>query len=209
WADDVAYSVHDLEDGFYAGLITFKNLRSSAERSLVTKPPATPYCEDGVSLAELDEVLDDLLALDVWPAAYDGGPETAAALKSLTSELIGRFCVAAPPAAAGMRAAEGDHGSLRDDACGCARGAGPGAGTADRAGLRRRARGPADARPAAAPRLGRGAGRRGPPPGHHRSDRLPHRHVRYCLASPPLRARRVGAWGHALFCDRGRRPGRG
>jgi dGTPase len=95
WADDVAYSVHDLEDGFYAGLITFKNLKSPTERSVVTQTTATTYCEDGVSLAELDEVLGDLLALDVWPAAYDGGPETAAALKNLTSELIGRFCVAA------------------------------------------------------------------------------------------------------------------
>jgi dGTPase len=98
WADDVAYSVHDLEDGFYAGLITFKNLKSSAERSVVTHTTATTYCEDGVSLAELEDVLADLLALDVWPAAYDGGPETAAALKNLTSELIGRFCVAAQQA---------------------------------------------------------------------------------------------------------------
>jgi dGTPase len=98
WADDVAYSVHDLEDGFYAGLITFKNLQSRTERSVVTQTTATTYCDDGVSLAELDQVLDDLLALDVWPAAYDGGPETAAALKNLTSELIGRFCVAAQQA---------------------------------------------------------------------------------------------------------------
>jgi dGTPase len=98
WADDVAYSVHDLEDGFYAGLITFKNLKSRTERSVVTQTTATTYCDDGVSLAELDQVLDDLLALDVWPAAYDGGPETAAALKNLTSELIGRFCVAAQQA---------------------------------------------------------------------------------------------------------------
>jgi dGTPase len=98
WADDVAYSVHDLEDGFYAGLITFKNLKSPTERSVVTQTTATTYCDDGVSLAELNQVLDDLLALDVWPAAYDGGPETAAALKNLTSELIGRFCVAAQQA---------------------------------------------------------------------------------------------------------------
>jgi len=98
WADDVAYSVHDLEDGFYAGLITFKNLRSSAERSVVTQTTATTYCADGVEQAELGEVLDDLLALDVWPTAYDGGPETAAALKNLTSELIGRFCIAAQQA---------------------------------------------------------------------------------------------------------------
>jgi dGTPase len=95
WADDVAYSVHDLEDGFHAGLITFENLKSPAERTLVTRTTATTYCDDGVSEAELTEVLDALLALDIWPDYYDGGPATAAALKNLTSELIGRFCVAA------------------------------------------------------------------------------------------------------------------
>jgi dGTPase len=95
WADDVAYSVHDLEDGFHAGLITFENLKSPAERSLVSHTTATTYCDDGVSEAELTEILDALLALDMWPDSYDGGPATAAALKNLTSELIGRFCVAA------------------------------------------------------------------------------------------------------------------
>jgi len=98
WADDVAYSVHDLEDGFHAGLITFKNLKSPTERTLVTQATATSYCDDGVSLAELAEVLNDLLALDPWPASYDGGPDTVAALKNLTSELIGRFCIAAQQA---------------------------------------------------------------------------------------------------------------
>ena len=94
WADDVAYSVHDLEDGFHAGLITFENLKSPAERALVSRATATTYCDDGVSEAELTEILDELLALDMWPDSYDGGPATAAALKNLTSELIGRFCVA-------------------------------------------------------------------------------------------------------------------
>jgi dGTPase len=98
WADDVAYSVHDLEDGFHAGLITFENLKSPAERVLVSRTTATTYCDDGVSEAELTEILDELLALDMWPDSYDGGPATAAALKNLTSELIGRFCVAAQQA---------------------------------------------------------------------------------------------------------------
>jgi dGTPase len=98
WADDVAYSVHDLEDGFHAGLITFKNLNSSAERAVVSQTTATTYVGDDVSVAELSGVLDELLALDVWPATYDGGPETVAALKDVTSELIGRFCVAAQQA---------------------------------------------------------------------------------------------------------------
>jgi dGTPase len=98
WADDIAYSVHDLEDGFHAGLITFKNLNSLTERAVVSQTTATTYAGDDVSVAELTEILDALLALDVWPASYDGGPDTVAALKNLTSELIGRFCVSAQQA---------------------------------------------------------------------------------------------------------------
>jgi dGTPase len=101
WADDVAYSVHDMEDGFHAGLITFKNLSSPAERAAISDTTATSYCEDGVSVAELSGILDELLSLDVWPASYDGSPDTVAALKNLTSELIGRFCVAAQEATLG------------------------------------------------------------------------------------------------------------
>jgi dGTPase len=97
WADDVAYSVHDMEDGFHAGLITFKNLKSQTERTEVSRT-AIAYCPGEVTEAELTEILEALLALDIWPASYDGGPETVAALKNLTSELIGRFCVAAQQA---------------------------------------------------------------------------------------------------------------
>jgi dGTPase len=95
WADDIAYSVHDLEDGFHAGLITFKNLNSLTERTVVSQTTATTYAGGDASVAELTEILDALLALDVWPDSYDGGPDTVAALKNLTSELIGRFCIAA------------------------------------------------------------------------------------------------------------------
>ena len=97
WADDVAYSVHDMEDGFHAGLVTVKNLKSSTERAEVSRT-AIAYCPDGVTESELTELLEALLALDIWPASYDGGPATVAALKNLTSELIGRFCVAAQQA---------------------------------------------------------------------------------------------------------------
>jgi dGTPase len=97
WADDVAYSVHDMEDGFHAGLITVKNLKAATERAEVSRT-AIAYCPGGVTEAELTEILEALLALDIWPASYDGGPATVAALKNLTSELIGRFCVAAQQA---------------------------------------------------------------------------------------------------------------
>jgi dGTPase len=96
WADDVAYSVHDLEDGLHAGLIKFKTLIS--ERAVVAQIAADLYCDDSVSVAELNEILDSLLALDVWPHTYDGTAGSLVALKNLTSELIGRFCVAAQEA---------------------------------------------------------------------------------------------------------------
>ncbi len=103
WADDIAYSVHDLEDGFHAGLITFKNLNSLTERAVVSQTTAGMYVHDDVSVAELSEILGALLALDIWPDSYDGGPDTVAALKNLTSELIGRFCVAAQQATLAAR----------------------------------------------------------------------------------------------------------
>jgi dGTPase len=99
WADDVAYSVHDLEDGLYAGHITMPALGDRSHRQAVAEMTATYYCPPGsVTTAELGEVLDDLLGLPCWPERFDGGPADLAGLKHLTSELIGRFCRAAQEA---------------------------------------------------------------------------------------------------------------
>ncbi len=100
WADDVAYSVHDLEDGLQAGMITLAALRDPAERQVVAELTAAMYVEPSgsVSAAELAEVLGALLGLPCWPASFDGGPAGLAGLKNLTSELIGRFCEAATDA---------------------------------------------------------------------------------------------------------------
>jgi dGTPase len=96
WADDVAYSVHDLEDGLHSGLITLDQLRDPAERQQVAELAHAAYCPAGLAdVAELCEVFDGLLRLSCWPARFDGGPGTTAAVKNLTSELIGRFCGAA------------------------------------------------------------------------------------------------------------------
>ena len=93
WADDVAYSVHDLEDGLQAGLITLAALRDPAERKAVAELTAAEYCAPGsVTVDELSGVFADLIALPGWPPSYDGGLPALAALKNLTSELIGRFC---------------------------------------------------------------------------------------------------------------------
>jgi dGTPase len=96
WADDVAYSVHDLEDGLHSGLITMENLKDPQQMSAIAELTRTQYCPPGsVTAAELGEAFERLLDLDYWPATFDGAPQTAAAVKNLTSELIGRFCGAA------------------------------------------------------------------------------------------------------------------
>jgi dGTPase len=96
WADDVAYSVHDLEDGLHSGLITLEDLNDKQQRNQVAELTLAAYCPPGsVTSAELGETFDALLALDFWPQAFDGAPQTAAAVKNLTSELIGWFCGAA------------------------------------------------------------------------------------------------------------------
>jgi dGTPase len=96
WADDVAYSVHDLEDGLHAGLITLRALRDETERKAISELTASQYVTPGsASPEELAGVFGELLALPCWPAGFDGGPQSLAGLKNLTSELIGRLCGAA------------------------------------------------------------------------------------------------------------------
>jgi dGTPase len=93
WADDVAYSVHDLEDGLHAGLVTLRQLRDPAEQQAVATLTLTAYCPPAsTDLSELTSVFAGLLRLDCWPGEFDGGPATAAAVKNLTSVLIGRLC---------------------------------------------------------------------------------------------------------------------
>jgi dGTPase len=102
WSDDVAYSVHDVEDGVHGGLIRV----GSADRVAVCEVAAQLYSP--LSTAELAGVLDDLLALPTLQdlAGYDGSYAAQAAAKRATSELTGRFVGAA---VAATRAAFGDE----------------------------------------------------------------------------------------------------
>ena len=91
-SDDVAYSVHDLEDAVVAGRIDLSWLRDAGRRREVWGTVRDWYLPDA-SDAELDEALDALSATGAWPTApYDGSRSAQAALKNLTSDLIGRFC---------------------------------------------------------------------------------------------------------------------
>jgi dGTPase len=97
WADDVAYSVHDVEDGLQAGLISLKDLTDPSERARVCAVALTYYCKPSwdVTTTELEAVFAEFMQLDCWQFSFDGGPASLAAAKNLTSELVGRLCQAA------------------------------------------------------------------------------------------------------------------
>ncbi len=95
WADDVAYSVHDVEDGVHAGQIRLAAVDDRARELLCTIAGAGGYSPH--SPAQLAPVLDELLELPTLRdlASYDGSYAAQAAAKRATSELTGRFAAAA------------------------------------------------------------------------------------------------------------------
>jgi dGTPase len=91
-ADDVAYSVHDLEDGVVAGKVDLVWLADPGARAEVWQTVREWYLPE-VEDAELDEALRRLRSVRSWPeTSYDGSRGALAALKNLTSDLIGTFC---------------------------------------------------------------------------------------------------------------------
>ncbi|MEV0585896.1 deoxyguanosinetriphosphate triphosphohydrolase [Nonomuraea sp. NPDC050310] len=97
WADDVAYSVHDLEDALHSGHATFALLRSTAGRAEVCEVTRRLYAPDA-PVEELEHTFARLLAEPLWPRGFGGTLADLAGLKALTSGLIGRFCRAAQAA---------------------------------------------------------------------------------------------------------------
>ncbi|KDQ67152.1 deoxyguanosinetriphosphate triphosphohydrolase [Streptomyces halstedii] len=98
WSDDVAYSVHDFEDGLHAGHIDPARLLDATEREEIWGVAVGRYVPAGTDPAELADALDRLVAQEWWPHGYDGSAVAQAGLKDATSQLIGRFCQAAETA---------------------------------------------------------------------------------------------------------------
>ncbi|MFC7305690.1 deoxyguanosinetriphosphate triphosphohydrolase [Streptomyces monticola] len=95
WSDDVAYSVHDVEDGLHAGHVDPNCLHAEPERQEIFAVAIGRYVPEGTDPAELSAALDRLLEQEWWPHGYDGSAVAQARLKDATSQLIGRFCLAA------------------------------------------------------------------------------------------------------------------
>jgi dGTPase len=86
--------VHDVEDGIVAGRLDLTRL----DRDALWETVRSWYLP-GIEDAALDSALADLRAVGSWPQTpYDGSRRSLAAIKNLTSDLIGRFCGSAQKA---------------------------------------------------------------------------------------------------------------
>ena len=87
WADDVAYSVHDLEDGIHSGQVPLHAVDVDA----VVELAAGTGC---AATHELADLYDELSAQPWWVHTYDGTVRAQAAVKRMTSELTARLTAA-------------------------------------------------------------------------------------------------------------------
>ncbi len=106
WADDIAYSVHDLEDGIHAGMITSdKVLRSAAEilgRAQIRQPACT------------DDDLEWAYKQVVRCGDATGARARAAQRKTVTSDLITQFLKVTSKASGAAVPGRARHGSNLD-----------------------------------------------------------------------------------------------
>jgi dGTPase len=92
WSDDCAYSVHDLEDAIFVGEIKVENFERDFD---ILHSEMVNHYGSTATKAEAAAALERLQNLSCWPRYYDGTHRSLARLKDSTSQLIGRFVLAA------------------------------------------------------------------------------------------------------------------
>ena len=88
WSDDVAYSVHDLEDALVTGQVKLNDLTN--DFADIYKDAQLDNLAD-ITIDEARIALENLQQLSCWPKEYDGSHRALAGLKDLASQLVGRF----------------------------------------------------------------------------------------------------------------------
>jgi dGTPase len=92
WSDDVSYSVHDLEDAIVANQVHVRTFEDDFDA--IYESMTKDYGSNATK-AEASEALIRLQELSCWPINYNGSHRSLARLKDSTSQLIGRFVLAA------------------------------------------------------------------------------------------------------------------
>lgn len=105
YSDDVAYSVHDLEDAIVTGYAPIAVLTDPESLQAVIDKTLEWYGE-GVPAESLRAAARRLTELPYWPLEYAPGYAGHAAVKDLTSQLIGRFCGAVVAATRAVHGSE-------------------------------------------------------------------------------------------------------
>lgn len=95
WSDDVAYSVHDLEDGIVTGKLSMREV--DEHRSEIAATIRERFISDA-SDQEIEGAIEAITSLSLWPREFDLTHGDLSRLKNLTSDLISRFARAAESA---------------------------------------------------------------------------------------------------------------
>ena len=90
-SDDIAYSVHDVEDAIATGKCDVASLSDESTLNEIIDSTINWY-GTGVARTDLELAIERLLRMPEWPQSFDGSYRALAELKDFTSELIGRFC---------------------------------------------------------------------------------------------------------------------
>lgn len=89
-SDDIGYSVHDVEDAIATGKLRPECLLDSEQVEAIIASTIQWYGE-AITPDELGNALDRLRHMPEWLTSFEGRYQDLAALKDLTSGLIGRF----------------------------------------------------------------------------------------------------------------------
>ncbi len=90
WSDDVAYSVHDVEDAVASGRVDPRVLHDPTEMHVVAQLARAAYAPD-LEVAAVEAAAERLVGTGALPTRFEGTRADLAALKDMTSRLIGRF----------------------------------------------------------------------------------------------------------------------